>query len=502
MKNLKYNLSIQFPENTNNATVIISNKGNIISSSLKKLDINHVGEFINEFSDVKFWEQTIANKQSVFKIQHNPEYHFNNPNTYLINLFAPDQLQEIIILTISEYDLHKSSDDKQKAESLNIMRILVDITQFLLGYDQNRDSFKKAMEMLGSGVNADRMYYFENHWDEESKTEVCSMRYEWTRPDVSEQIDNPMLQSIPLEKYLPRLYNLLSTGGILNSHISNLYPEEKPAFENQDIQSVLLIPIIIKNNFKGFIGFDACREPRTWSDHEISLLKITANTLGLFIERQESFESLKNLVLEKETLLSELHHRTKNNLAIISGIIDLQQMSYTEISIEQYSENIRQRIQNIAIIHEILSTKGNISRMSIKQYLETLILRLENSSHYPSKINNIIMIDDFHFSDISQMVSVGILLNEICINSFKYAYINHPNPELKITITRNQEHVKIIVQDNGPGIPEELLNRQFENKIGFKIIRGLASQLRAQLTFENHNGMKTTITIPSLHIID
>jgi two-component sensor histidine kinase len=96
------------------------------------------------------------------------------------------------------------------------------------------------------------------------------------------------------------------------------------------------------------------------------------------------------------------------------------------------------------------------------------------------------------------MVSIGILLNEIILNAYKHAFLNHKNPQLKITLTRNIELIEIRIHDNGKGIPENDIKKAGLHSVGFKIIQGLISQLKAQLVINNENGMEYVIKFKQL----
>jgi PAS domain S-box-containing protein len=389
----------------------------------------------------------------------------------------------------------------QQTGLLNVIRTSMYITEYILNINDKKDSIITALEMLGRSVEVDRVYIFENVTVMGKDTVHTSMTHEWVKEGISAQIYNPDLQNFNMKEGFPRMYNILKSGQIINAHVKDLPDDERFAFEAQDIISLLLIPIKIKDNFWGFIGFDSCTISRIWKNNEISLLTITANTLGLYIERQESLLILNNLVKEKETLLAELHHRTKNNLAIISGIIDLQESTNQQIDIKEYSENIRQRVQNIALIHEILSSSGNFSQMSCKQYIEMLIKKLRSTFDSQNKIENILNIEDFNFIDLSQMVSMGILLNEIILNSYKHAFKNHKHPKMYVIITKDEGKIVMNIRDNGPGIAETNLSKAGKNSVGFKIIQGLVAQLKANIEINSDNGMSYIIQFPNLKIL-
>ncbi len=405
--------------------------------------------------------------------------------------------EKIAIAIIRDITLEDEIQKEQKM-MLDIMKTSDQITEILLNKEDSKESIYHALELLGQTVQIDRVYIFENYRYENQI--YSSMTHEWVNTGISEQIENEDLKNFPFEYGISSLFTPLNNGEIINTHVKNMDPEIQPVFEGQDIISLLLIPIRIKDRFWGFIGFDSCSEERLWRQDEISLLKITANTLGMFIEKRESFAKLENMIKEKEILLSELHHRTKNNLAIVSGIIDMQMNTSMSEETIAYSETIQQRVQNIALIHDLLSSNGNYAQLSFYHYMHHLVRRLENMFPIGTQLKKNINIVDFNITDLSQMVSLGILINEILLNSFKHAFQKSINPELWFNTIVSDEGVEIQIQDNGPGFDEKILSGSKLNSIGMKVIKGLQKQLRADMELNTTQGTQYIIKIKKLKI--
>jgi two-component sensor histidine kinase len=222
----------------------------------------------------------------------------------------------------------------------------------------------------------------------------------------------------------------------------------------------------------------------------------------MFIEKCESLKALEDLVKEKETLLSELHHRTKNNLAIISGIIDLQNGFSDNPEVLAYSDTIRERIQNIALIHEQLSSTGKFSQLSFFEYLDLLIRKLEVNYIKDKTLHKTLQIESFYITDLSQMVSVGILLNEILLNAFKHAFRNSSYPKLLIEAKKINNSIYIRIKDNGPGIKDKENIFDSNTTVGMRIIHGLLNQLRAKFTVNTNEGTEYLIQLDTLKTID
>ena len=262
----------------------------------------------------------------------------------------------LVNLNNSEYIVAFIRDIKEQVEeeqllqkTLEILRISVEISTCLLQTNPNIDPVFQSLQILGEGVKVDRVYIFQNIGDTKQDELRCRILKEWSSSAIEPRADNPIYQNIPYNK---RWQKILESGNILQGSINDFPEDELAIYDEQSIKSLLVLPIEINDYFWGFIGFDACQEVKHYGDQEINLLKLTANLIGLYTERNQYTQELKSVVNEKEILLKEIHHRTKNNLALISGLLDLQENRPEKYTIESYSNNIRSRIQSISLIHE------------------------------------------------------------------------------------------------------------------------------------------------------
>lgn len=168
-----------------------------------------------------------------------------------------------------------------------ILHSSIDFTKELLTNDDLYDALSKGIEMLGSATQVDRVYYWENHYDKDSDSWLTSQRIEWCLGNIEQQINNPELQNIPFEE-VGDFIEQLSNNKSFNSHIRDITDKNsnaKKLFEAQGILSILVIPVFVNNEFKGFIGFDSCNMEKEWSEVEISLLKSFALLYGKASEK-------------------------------------------------------------------------------------------------------------------------------------------------------------------------------------------------------------------------
>lgn len=171
------------------------------------------------------------------------------------------------------------------------------ITSVFLAERDEATAVNKSLELLGNSVNASRTYLFENFISEQGEP-FTSQKYEWVADGITPMLDNDNLQSFNMKAETPYIYEIMKKDGCINTPVKFLSDKERPTFEMQEIVSVLLVPIKIDEEFQGFIGFDDCVNEKKWSDKEVEVLRLTANSIGLFIKYQRE-EKEKELYLKR-----------------------------------------------------------------------------------------------------------------------------------------------------------------------------------------------------------
>lgn len=213
-----------------------------------------------------------------------------------------------------------------------------------------------------------------------------------------------------------------------------------------------------------------------------------------FLERKKIEEKLSATVSEKEFLVKEIHHRVKNNLQIISSLLNLQADGITDAQVrEKYTESIG-RIKSIAIIHELLYRSKNLSEIRIKDYLEELVsfisdtynlgkrIKVELEVHVRSRIIN-----------LDKAIPCGIIINELVSNSFKYAFSNKKPGNIRVEFNQDERELyHLTVSDTGVGLPQNLdINKT--PTLGLQLVNSLVGQLNGKMQISTQPG--TTFSI-------
>jgi two-component sensor histidine kinase len=215
-------------------------------------------------------------------------------------------------------------------------------------------------------------------------------------------------------------------------------------------------------------------------------------------ERKEAEKKLKKSLQEKEVLLKEIHHRVKNNLQVISSLLNLQSKKIKDKeALEAFSESC-DRIRTMASIHNQLYRHENLAEINFGQYIEDLTSYLFRS--YKGKSNNIkldIKVDDEIALDIGTAIPCGLIVNELVTNSLKYAFPETERGRIKIILDREAGgNLKLEVSDNGIGLGDDF---SFDNRstLGSRLVKRLVDQLDGKIEFDSSNGAKFFITFPA-----
>lgn len=199
-------------------------------------------------------------------------------------------------------------------------------------------------------------------------------------------------------------------------------------------------------------------------------------------------ESLK----EKDVLLSEIHHRVKNNLAIISSLLQLEAYNIKDPLIQESLFGSVLRIQSMAMIHEMLYTYENFSKIPLENYLRKLSETISQIYREKQKANlklDLIQTD----IKISQAIPLALIVTECVTNSYKHAFeVIDQAGEISITTVLKGDELVVEIKDNGKGI-ERLDDLKHSESLGMSLIQNLASQLNGVLDIQNNDGLCITL---------
>lgn len=199
---------------------------------------------------------------------------------------------------------------------------------------------------------------------------------------------------------------------------------------------------------------------------------------------------------EKEILLREIHHRVKNNLAIINSLLSLQ--SEAPLSVEQVREVFREsrnRVRTMALIHEKLYQASDLSRINIRAYTEQMVQQIIDSYNITTfiTVNTDITLQELN---INSAIPCGLIINELISNAVKHAFNGRDRGMIRCTLTRRDAGMILLsVEDNGIGLPVDFTIER-TTSLGMRLVQALVQQLKGTLTIERTAGTRVSISFP------
>ncbi len=214
-------------------------------------------------------------------------------------------------------------------------------------------------------------------------------------------------------------------------------------------------------------------------------------------ERARAQEELHASLKEKEVLLRELHHRVKNNLQVISSLLDLQSEDIHDEQARDIFLEAQNRIRSMAHIHEQLYQSSNLAELDVHAYITQLAHTLLQSYGKPG-ISLVIDVTDVAL-DVDTAVSCGLIINELMSNSLKYAFPREQRPtdspnEIRITLQSHDATTLLLqVNDNGIGFPDMLSEEHHTLSFGLRLVKMLARQLKGEIEIDGSDGTNIVI---------
>ncbi len=206
-------------------------------------------------------------------------------------------------------------------------------------------------------------------------------------------------------------------------------------------------------------------------------------------ERKEIEQTIKRNLEEKEILLQEIHHRVKNNLAVVSGLLELQAYRLEKPETIEMMNKSTNRILSIAKVHEMLYQSSDFTSISFSGYVEELSQIIMNTMNKEDKEIDILSDIQVETININQGVPLGIIFNELITNSIKYGFKGHSGHEISIKVKEIEDgRVEVIYKDNGVGIKK--FDQEKRSGLGITLVENLLEQLDAEYKYRTDDGFQ------------
>ncbi|EKD69420.1 MAG: multi-sensor hybrid histidine kinase [uncultured bacterium] len=282
-----------------------------------------------------------------------------------------------------------------------------------------------------------------------------------------------------------------------SSHQLFAYPEERIAF-NKGLKEKLSVEnyeteFILKNGEKAWGSLKA-RLVKGESDDQTYIEGLVEN----ITERKKAEEKIKAALHEKEALLRELYHRTKNNMQVICALLELYSNKNDNSDLKNIFRDMKNRIHSMALVHQKLYKSNDLSNINLNEYAGELINFLMKS--YNISPDRIAL--DLNIENISVIIDIatpcGLVLNELVSNSLKYAFPDDRHGKISLSISIKDSTINLRYSDDGVGLPHGFDCRN-DGKMGMdSIISIVEDQLQGSISFISKKGLYCNISFPNI----
>ncbi len=304
-------------------------------------------------------------KREVDSCRHEIRYKHKSGGFCWIDMFARLTLNDEgrivgISGTLNDITIRKTAEAKLiKKEKL--LSAVAQATELLLINPSINSAINESLQMIGKSADVDRAFLFANSYDDDNRTNVSSLMFEWSSNSGFSQMNNPELQNISFDAFNDFFEPLLKRKP-LSGFSRNFDLTTKSILESQNIKSLLVIPIFVKNIFWGFVGFNDCTEERVWTEAEEAILISFAAAIAGAIERKQHEVELLKAKEEadrgnkaKSEFLANMSHEIRTPLNAILGFTELLHDYTKEEKYVHYLNGIKSSGKGLLkIINDIL----------------------------------------------------------------------------------------------------------------------------------------------------
>lgn len=342
------------------------------------------------------------------------------------------------------------------AEATNSYTVAKDIHLMLFRADSGMGNYPSAMEhLLRHKFLNDSIFNETKSW----QMEELRVQYETAKK----------------EKDIETLNN--------QNKLQRIGVEQANRAKNITLAFVILLVIIVGLLFNRYLL-------KHKSNHRLQLHQKELDQKNVFLESLNTKQEI--LLKEKEWLIKEIHHRVKNNLQMVTSLLNSQSAYLdNDAAVLAIKVSLR-RMQAMSLIHQKLYLSGNISTISMPEYIKDLLSYLHESFDNGNRIVFQQTIEPIDL-DVSQAIPLGLIINECMVNAIKYAFPGDRKGIISINLQSvGDDHILLHIADNGIGLPVEF-DVMKHNSLGLKLVQGLAKQLKGSVNILSENGLSIII---------
>ena len=269
---------------------------------------------------------------------------------------------------------------------------------------------------------------------------------------------------------------------LLKNHTSpQRYKNQFQFFQRafQGVQQQFELPLVDKNGDE--VWYQMFVNPVSYGDDHEELSCIAYE----ITDRKEIDQQIRSTLKEKEILLQEVHHRVKNNLQVISSMLNLQRRFIDDPKMLDILEESQNRISTMSFIHESLYQNSDFSSIGFAEYLKRLTQNLIHSySRVSANVELTCVLDDVQIN-LKQAIPCGLIVNELVSNALKYAFPEKRGGTIELRVEEKGQDIEIEVSDNGVGLPDDF-DFETNESLGVYLVQALTDQLDGSLLVDNN----------------
>jgi len=278
--------------------------------------------------------------------------------------------------------------------------------------------------------------------------------------------------------------------------------------------SFLSMPVFVRGNVIAVLNLSHKETKQVFGSNDEHILSIIIGEIGFALENamlhsrveehlkdlQERTVEMKASLKEKEVLLKEIHHRVKNNLQVISSLLDLSSMRTTDQETIDLCKEIRARIHTMALIHTFLYRGERFDRVDMGSYLKELVDYLSQTFGTKSTLVTPVIEPSEVYLSMTEAVPCALVLNEVISNAFRHAFKEGQKGTIKISLKGSpKDRILIRVKDDGIGMPEEI-DLEKANSLGLRLVRAIVrEQLMGEIRLNRDHGTEIFVEFSVLN---
>lgn len=283
---------------------------------------------------------------------------------------------------------------------------------------------------------------------------------------------------------------------------SILYQEE--LYENYQLKNLICAPLFNKNEkVIGVLQVANRTEEGGFVRDDLPIFQVLAKYVARAIEQTVSQSGIDSPQEEKKLMVTELHHRMKNNLDLISDMVEMEESKLQDNTGKQILKKIHSRVKSVNIVYDLLATQEEYSEVDLSPYIKKLVDHISEGLSTPVRDISIeVNIDEITLHP-DRALAFGLILNELIVNSYKHAFKYKSKGSITIDISKSDGTIVLNYRDNGIGMPVDFDESDFGSQ-GFSLIYSLTEKLYGDFSFNKktgYKGLECTLVFPDFNYV-